>query len=110
VFKCFKKIVNTIEKLFDCSDTLYTRGAAETLLTLMWDFSFLCFLRLWNCVLEEVNHTQKYLQIVEISFEKGLIKMRSLKAFLNDNTDGFVEKAMEFVKAICDEMDIPLAK
>ena len=36
--------------------------------------------------------------------------MRSLKTFLNDNIDFLVEKAMEFAKAICDEMDITLAK
>ncbi|KAJ8892337.1 hypothetical protein PR048_004917 [Dryococelus australis] len=35
-------------------------------------------------VLEEVNHTQKYLQNFLISFEKCVIKMRSLKIFLKD--------------------------
>ena len=38
VFKCFTKILNIIEEHYDSSETLYTRGAAQTLLTPMWDF------------------------------------------------------------------------
>ena len=85
VFKCFNKIVYTIEKLSDSSETLETRGPAQTLLTFMWEISFLLFLCLWNSILEEVNPTQKYFQIVETGSEMCLIRMRSLNAFMNDN-------------------------
>lgn len=110
VFKCFSKIVDAIEELCDSSETIDTRGAAQTLLPAVCDFSFLCYLYLWNSVLEEVNHTQKYLQTVGLSFEKCLFKMRNLKAFLVDTRVSLVEKAIEFGKAICDEMDIPIVK
>ncbi|GBN40457.1 hypothetical protein AVEN_88048-1 [Araneus ventricosus] len=60
LFKCFKKISNAIEELFGASETIETRGTAQTLLPSMCDFSFLCFLCLWNNVLKEVNHVQKY--------------------------------------------------
>ncbi|GBL88072.1 hypothetical protein AVEN_133725-1 [Araneus ventricosus] len=70
VCKCFKKIVDAIEELCDASETIKTRGAAQTLLPAMCDFSFLC---LWNDVLKEVDHFQKCLQILGISFEKSVI-------------------------------------
>ncbi|GBL79094.1 hypothetical protein AVEN_92351-1 [Araneus ventricosus] len=84
VFKCFKKNVDAIEEVCYASETIETRGAAQTLLPAMCDFSFLCFLYLWSNVLKEVNHIQKYLKILGISFEKFVIKMRSLKFFFKD--------------------------
>ncbi|GBL88936.1 hypothetical protein AVEN_159025-1 [Araneus ventricosus] len=95
VFKCFKKIVDGIEELCDASETVETRGATQPLLPAMCDFSFLC---LWNNVLKEVYHVQKYLQVLRISFEKSVIKMRSLKVFLKDKRNDLVEEALKFAK------------
>ena len=106
----FKKIVDAIEELCDPTETVETRGAAQTLLPAVCDFSFLCFLYFWSNVLEEVNHTQKYLQIVGISFEKCVIKMRSLKIFLKDKRNEIVETALQFATNTCEGMDIPLVK
>ncbi|GBN02163.1 hypothetical protein AVEN_119679-1 [Araneus ventricosus] len=92
VFKCFKKIVDATEELCDASEKIETRGAAQTLLPAMCDFLFLCFLCLWNNVLKEVNHVQKYLQVLGISFEKSVIKMRSRKVFLKDKRNYLVER------------------
>ncbi|GBL98213.1 hypothetical protein AVEN_268296-1 [Araneus ventricosus] len=76
----------------------------------MCDFAFLCFLCLWNNVFKEVNHVQKYLQILGISFEKSVIKMRSLKVFLKDKRNDLVEEALQFAKDTCEEMGIPAVK
>ncbi|GBN52526.1 hypothetical protein AVEN_244582-1 [Araneus ventricosus] len=108
VFKCFKKIA--VEELCDSSETIATRGAVQTLLPATCDFSFLCFLCLWNKVLKEVNHVQKFFQILGISFEKSVIKMRNLKVFLKDKRNDLVEEVLQFAKDTCDEMDIPVVK
>nr|CAH7750126.1 unnamed protein product [Callosobruchus chinensis] len=110
VIKSFKKIVDVLEGLCDPAETIETRGGAQNLLPAICDFSFLCYLCLWNSVLEEVNHAQKYLQTLGISFEKCLIKMRSLKIYLKDKRNDLVEKALTFSKELCREMDIPLLK
>ncbi|GBL64575.1 hypothetical protein AVEN_147007-1, partial [Araneus ventricosus] len=107
VFKCFKKIVDIVEEPCVASETIETRGAAQTLLPAMFDFSFSCFLCLWNNVFKEVNHVQKYLQILGISFDS---KMRSLKVFLKDKRNYLVEQALQFVKDTCEEMGIPVVK
>ncbi|GBM18814.1 hypothetical protein AVEN_16181-1 [Araneus ventricosus] len=110
VFKCFKKNVDAVEELCDASETIETRGAAQTLLPVMFDFSFSCFLCLCNNVFKEVNHVQKYLQILGISFDKSVSKMRSLKVFLKDKRNYLVEQALQFVKDTCEEMGIPVVK
>ena len=61
--------MDVIEKLYDALETIETRGATQTLLPAVCDFSFLCFLYLWNNVFEEVNHVQKYFQIRGLSFK-----------------------------------------
>ncbi|GBM06882.1 hypothetical protein AVEN_147825-1 [Araneus ventricosus] len=104
LFKCFKKILDTIEELCDASEMIETRGAAQTLLPAMCDSLSLYFLCLWNNVLKEVNHVQKYLQILGISFEKSVIKMRSLKVLLKDKRDDLIEEALQFTKDTCEEM------
>lgn len=110
VFQCFKKIIDATEELSDSSETLETRGAALTLLPALCDFSFLCFLYLWNTVLEEVNQAQKYLQILGVSFEMCITKIRSLKLFLKDKRNQLVDEAFRFAKDTCDEMGIPVEK
>ncbi|KAJ8874098.1 hypothetical protein PR048_024939 [Dryococelus australis] len=106
----FKEIVNAIEELCDPAGTVKTRGAAQTLLPVVCDFSFSYFLYFWNNVLEAVNHTQKYLQNVGISLEKCAIKMRSLKNFLKDKINESLKQALQFATNIWEEMDIPLVK
>ncbi|GBL77752.1 hypothetical protein AVEN_152965-1 [Araneus ventricosus] len=86
------------------------RRTAQTLLYAMCDFSFLCFLCLWNNVLKEVNHVQKYLQILGISFEKMVIKIRSIKVFLNDKRNDLVEEAMQLATDTCKETGVPVVK
>ncbi|GBO36306.1 hypothetical protein AVEN_124082-1, partial [Araneus ventricosus] len=103
----FKKTVDAIEELCDAPETIETRGAAQTLLPEMRDFSFSCY---WNNVLKEVNHVQKYLQILGISFEKFFIKMRDLKVFLKYKRNDLVEEALQFAKDACEEMGIPVVK
>ncbi|GBM61167.1 hypothetical protein AVEN_102473-1 [Araneus ventricosus] len=110
VFKCFKKMVDAIEEMCDASETIETRGAARTLLLAICDLLFLCFFCLWNDVLKEVNHVQKYFQICGISFEKSVIKMRSLKVFLKDKINDLVEEALQFAKVTCEEIGIPVVK
>ncbi|GBM41176.1 hypothetical protein AVEN_35748-1 [Araneus ventricosus] len=94
----------------DASETIETRGAAKNVLPEMCDFSFLCSLCLWNNVLKEVNHVRKYLQILGISFEKSVIKMRSVKVFLKDKRNDIIEEALQFAKDACEEMGIPVIK
>ncbi len=74
------------------------------------DFSFLCYLSLWDEVLEEVNHTQKFLQISGISFEKSVNKFRCLKLYLQDDRKKIVENAIQYATDICDEMNIPIER
>ena len=83
MFKHFQKVIDATEKLCDASETIKTRGAAQTLLSAVHDFSFLYSLYLWNNALQEANHVQKYLQTLELSFKKSVM-MRSLKDFLKD--------------------------
>ncbi|GBM55227.1 hypothetical protein AVEN_158113-1 [Araneus ventricosus] len=90
----------------DASETIETRGAAQTLLPAMCDFLFLC---LWNNVFNEVNHVQKYLQIFGISFEKSVIKMTSLKIFLKDKKMTLLRKHCN-LQNTCEEMGIPAVK
>ncbi|GBM19382.1 hypothetical protein AVEN_196012-1 [Araneus ventricosus] len=99
--------LDATEELCGASETIETRGEAQTLLPAMCDFSFLC---LWNNILKEVNYVQKYLQILRISFEKSVIKMRSLKVFLKDKRKDLVEEALQFAKNTCEEMGIPVIK
>ncbi|KAJ8896795.1 hypothetical protein PR048_002140 [Dryococelus australis] len=106
----FKKIVDVIEELCDPVETVETRVAAQTLLPAVCDFSFLCFLYLWGNVLEEVNNTQKYLHNVGISFEKYVIKMRSLKTFLKDKRNEIEKLTLQFATNTCKERDILLVK
>ncbi|GBL91995.1 hypothetical protein AVEN_102561-1 [Araneus ventricosus] len=73
----------------------------------MCDFSFLC---LWNHVLKEVNHVRQCLQILGISSEKSVIKMRSLKVFLKDKRNYRVEEALIFAEETCEEIGIPVVK
>ncbi|GBL77057.1 hypothetical protein AVEN_12706-1 [Araneus ventricosus] len=91
----------------DASETIKTRGAAQTLFPAMYDFSFLC---LWNNALKEVNHIQKYLQIPGISFKKSVIKMRSIKVFLKDKRNNLIEEALKCSKDACEQMGVPVVK
>ncbi|GBM39597.1 hypothetical protein AVEN_201581-1 [Araneus ventricosus] len=85
VFKSFKKILDAIEELCDASETIKTTGAAQTLLPAMCDFSFSC---LWNNVLKEVNHVQKYFQIIGITFYKSL--------YQNEKSRGLFKRQKKF--------------
>ncbi|GBO28807.1 hypothetical protein AVEN_152435-1 [Araneus ventricosus] len=71
---------------------------------------FFCLLCLWNNVLKEVKHVQKYLQILGIIFEESVIKTRSLKVFLKGRRNDLVEEALQFAKDTCEEMGIPVVK
>lgn len=51
-------------------------------------------------MLEEVNHTQKYLQLEGINLEKCVVKMNDLKLFLNDKRRDIVEGALQFAKNV----------
>ena len=73
--KCFQKIIDATEKLCNASEIIETRGTSQTLLLAGCKFSFLSSLYLWNNVLEEDNHVQKYLQTHELNFKKFIIKM-----------------------------------
>ncbi|GBN62638.1 hypothetical protein AVEN_257089-1 [Araneus ventricosus] len=103
-------IFDAIEELYDALETIETRRTAQTLFSAMCDFSFLCFFCLWNNVLKEVNHAQKYLHILGISFEDSVIKLRSLNVFLKDKRYELIEDALQFAKDTCEEMDIPAVK
>lgn len=110
VKKHLKEITEALDELCDPSENLDTRGSAEVTLNAMSDFSFMCYLHLWNEVLQEVNHTQKYLQIEGISFEKCVIKLRSLKLFLVQERSNIVKRAIAYATTICEEMGISIEK
>ncbi|GBL77120.1 hypothetical protein AVEN_12758-1 [Araneus ventricosus] len=59
---------------------------------------------------KSIMHDQKYLQNLGISFEKSIIKIRSLKVFLKDKRNGLVEGALQFAKDTCEETGIPVVK
>ena len=76
--------MEAIEELSNAEDNIETRGSVQVLLNAVCDFSFLWFLSLWSDILDEVNHTQKRLEIKGIRFEKCVIKMQSLKLYFKD--------------------------
>lgn len=106
----FEKLIEAVEELCQPDETVETRGAAHILLPAISDFSFLCYLSLWGQVLEEVNHTQKYLQLEGINLEKCVVKMNDLKLFLKDKRRDIVEGALQFAKNMCQKLDIPTEK
>ena len=104
----FTELVEAIVELSSPEENTETRGSAQELLNAVCDFLFLCFLSLWSDVLDEVNHTQKYLQIKGISFEKCVIKMQSLKLYFNDKRNTIVDNAITFATKMCEKIDIPV--
>ena len=73
-------------------------------------FSFLCSLHLWDSVLENFNHVQRYLQTRGLSFKKSVIEIKSLQDFLEDKINDLVEKALQFVKDMSEEYGHPFSK
>ena len=65
---------------------------------------------MWCNVLEEVNHTQKYLQTKGISLDNTIQKLVTLKLFFEENRDELVENALTFSKTICEELVVPTEK
>lgn len=66
-------------------DLIETRGGAQNLLPAVCDFCF------WNSVLEEINNTKMYLQVLGISFEKRH-RAEESKDLLNVSRNELVEK------------------
>ncbi|GBM61725.1 hypothetical protein AVEN_120571-1 [Araneus ventricosus] len=58
----------------------------------------------WGGVLSHSCH------ILGISFEKSVIEMRPLKAFLKDKRNDLVEEALKFSKDTCEEIGISVVK
>jgi len=110
VMNNFQKLVIALEMLCDPSENVDTRGSAQMLIKNICDFNFLSYLHLWCNVLEEVNHTQKYLQTKGIGLDKTVHKLVTLKHFLEENRDELVENALTFSKNFCDKMGIPTEK
>ncbi|GIY43273.1 uncharacterized protein CDAR_257671 [Caerostris darwini] len=71
---------------------------------------FVFFLCLWNNASKEIDHVQKYLQILRISFEKSVIKMRKVKVFLMYKRKDLVEEVLQFAQDPCEEMHVPIVK
>uniref|UniRef100_A0A1B6DAI5 TTF-type domain-containing protein n=1 Tax=Clastoptera arizonana TaxID=38151 RepID=A0A1B6DAI5_9HEMI len=110
VLKNFEKLVDAVEKLCDETENLDTRGAAQIVMANIVDFSFLAYLHLWSAILEEINITQKYLQVEGLSLDKAVIKLKALKLFVLNNRDNLIDAAFEFATGKCEEMNIEIEK
>lgn len=85
VFSKFPTFIKPLEILCDNSETFETRESAENLIIAICEFYFLCYLSLWKQVSKELDDTQKDLQINGMSFRKCVIRMQTLKIFVNEN-------------------------
>lgn len=110
VMNNFGKLIDAVEKLCDESENLDTRGSAQIIMANVCDFTFLAFLRLWTDILEEINHTQRYLQIKGISLDKASNKLRELELFIKENRESLVSDALDFASQKCEEMGIDIKK
>lgn len=106
----FPKIVQAVEKLCDPSENIDTRCEGGILLKTICDFSFLSYLFLWAHVLEEINHTQKYLQIEGITLDKSLKKMQTLKLFFDESRVELPDNALLFAEQTCEELNVPVQR
>lgn len=103
-------VIATLEDLCDTKYNAETRRGALNLVPAVCNFSFLSFLYFWRQVLEEVNHTQNYLQTEGISLENCTRKLRALKIFLEDDRAEVVEKAVARATEKCDLLNIEVVK
>lgn len=107
----FEMLVSTLELMCDPNKyNVDTRGAASTLLPALCDFSFLCHLAFWCEILEEVNHTQKYLQTSGLTLEKCATKMRALKLFLQSQRNEIVQRAISYATQKCEQLEISMER
>lgn len=61
-------------------------------------------------ILEEINITQRYLQVEGLSLDKAFIKLEALKLFIVNKRDNLIDAAFEFTTEKCEEMDIEIEK
>ena len=102
--------ISALNTLTEPVENMDTRGAAQSLLPAVCNFSFLCYLFFWSTVLKEVDNTQKYLQTKELSLDKAYIKLVALKLYLFENRDHLVDNAIKEALKKAEEYDIETEK
>lgn len=106
----FDKVIDALESLTDPAENADTRGDANIVITSISNFTFLCFLELWGRILPEVDHAQKYLQILGLSLEKAVTKIQALKMFFDDERDQLVVDAVAHATTKCQQLDIEIER
>ncbi|XP_077340582.1 zinc finger MYM-type protein 1-like [Lithobates pipiens] len=86
-----KKLTSALEKLCDPKENVDTRGSAQMLLPAFWE--------------KLISHRSICKQ-----WEKCIVKLQALKAFLAGQRNEIVEKAIHYATTMCEEMGISMER
>ena len=106
----FPGVLEALEKLTGAEENSETRSGAGIIMSSLSTFQFFCYLGLWGKILPEVDDVQKYLQTKGLGLDQSVVKIQSLRQFLDAGRDRLVEEAIIYATTRCEEMGITITR